>query len=487
MRYFLTGATGFLGGALARHLRAAGHEVHALVRNPRVAGHLTAVGVVVHEGDVTNRDSLRPPMEGADGIFHVAGWYKVGVRDRASAVNINVEGTRNVLGVMRELQIAKGVYTSSLAVNSDTHGQVVDETYRFNGRHVSLYDWSKAEAHKIALQHINGGLPLVIVQPGLIYGPGDTSGVRTTLLQYLRRKLPVVPAKATYCWAHVDDEVRGHALAMEGGEPGRSYFLAGPVHTLVEALDLAASFTGIPAPRVRLPSGVLKSAAMALRLIDPFIHLPPAYSPESLRVLAGVTYIGSSARARKELGWQVRPLREGLMETLRHEMQLLGMTPRFWTASLWFSHQSSVVAGQLRVEHGSRDLPIDAVTKRVESRTYELKGAGKPFVQASFEHIEGGHVSRRRPITHCLSRPHQFTPRAPRLIDQKQRDLRRSIGIALEIQVIAAALEGTRDGAVDLACHRNTGFLEPICRVARDVVTVSSEARTKHLKDPEAA
>jgi len=329
MRFFLTGATGFLGGALARHLCAAGHEVHALVRQPRAAEHLAALGVMIHEGDVTDRNSLRVPMEGADGVFHVAGWYKLGIRDRESAVNINIEGTRNVLDVMREFRIPKGVYTSTLAVNSDTRGQVVDETYRFAGRHVSLYDWSKSEAHKVALQHINEGLPLVIVQPGLIYGPGDTSGVRTTLLQYLQRTLPAVPAKATYCWAHIDDEARGHALAMERGEPGRNYFLAGPVHTLVEALDIAASFTGIPPPRVRLPSGVLKATAMALRLIDPFVNLPPSYSPESLRVLAGVTYIGSSARAREELGWRARPLREGLMETLRHEMRLLGMSPRF--------------------------------------------------------------------------------------------------------------------------------------------------------------
>ena len=329
MRFFLTGATGFVGGALAKQLRAAGHEVHALVRHPPAARHLAALGIVIHEGDVTDRDSLRAPMAGADGVFHVAGWYKLGVRDRDAAVGINIEGTRNVLDVMRELRIPKGVYTSTLAVNSDTRGQVVDETYRFTGRHVSLYDWSKDEAHKVALQHIDGGLPLVIVQPGLIYGPGDTSGVRTTFLQYLQRKLPAVPAKATYCWAHIDDEARGHALAMERGQPGRSYFLAGPVHTLVEALDMAASITGIPAPRVRLPSAVLKAAAMALRAIEPVVRLPPSYSPESLRVLAGVTYIGSSARARKELSWQARPLRDGLIETLRHEMRLLGMTPGF--------------------------------------------------------------------------------------------------------------------------------------------------------------
>jgi nucleoside-diphosphate-sugar epimerase len=329
MTYFLTGATGFVGGVIARQLRSDGHQVRALVRTPKAAGHLTALGISLYPGDVSDRNSLRAGMTGVDGVFHVAGWYKLGVRDRAAAIGVNIDGTRNVLETMRDLRIAKGVYTSTLAVNSDTHGQVVDESYTFGGRHLSLYDWSKHEAHKIALAEAAGGPPLVIVQPGLIYGPGDTSGLRTTLVQYLQRKLPAIPSGAAYSWAHVDDEARGHILAMEKGQPGRSYFLAGPVHTLVEALQIAQSFTGIPAPRLRLPPAVLKGAAAALRLIDPVLNLPPSLSPESLRVLAGVTYLGSGARARNELGWNTRPLREGLMETLRHEMRLLGMSPRF--------------------------------------------------------------------------------------------------------------------------------------------------------------
>lgn len=329
MTFFLTGATGFVGGAVARQLRAAGHAVRALVRAPARAQNLAAWGVSLHAGDITNKESMRAPMSGVDGVFHVAGWYKVGLRDRTAAVGINIDGTRNVLELMRDLKIPKGVYTSTLAVNSDTRGQVPDETFRFTGRHVSVYDWSKHEAHKIADRFIAEGLPLAIVQPGLIYGPGDTSGVRTILLQYLQRKLPMVPAGVAYCWAHVDDEARGHLLAMERGRPGRTYFLAGPVHTLIEALRIAASFTGIPAPKVQIPAAVFKGASALMRLPDAVFSLPAALTPESLRVLAGVTYLGSSARAQSELGWHPRPLREGLMDTLRHEMTLLGMTPRF--------------------------------------------------------------------------------------------------------------------------------------------------------------
>lgn len=329
MQYFLTGATGFVGGAIARQLRAAGHRVRALVRSPQQAAHLTAIGVDLHAGDITNKESMRAPMTGADGVFHVAGWYKVGLRDRAAAIAINIDGTRNVLELMRDLRIPKGVYTSTLAVNSDTRGQIVDETYRFTGRHISVYDWTKAEAHRIADTFIADGLPLTIVQPGAIYGPGDSSSLRTLWVRYLQRQLPIVPAGSAFCWAHVDDEARGHMLAMERGQPGRNYFLAGPAHTIVEALAMAESITGIRAPRVRLPRAVLQTTARIVGLFDRWIPLPPEYTSEGLRVAGGVTYLGNASRAVRELGWHVRPLRDGLTETLRHEMRLLGMNPKF--------------------------------------------------------------------------------------------------------------------------------------------------------------
>ena len=321
MTYFVTGATGFVGGELARQLIAAGHTVRALVRDPARAGDLTRLGVELHRGDVTDKDSMRRPMTGVGGVFHVAGWYKIGVRDPEAAVGVNVHGTRHVLELMRELRIPKGVYTSTLAVNSDTRGQIVDETYRFTGQHVSVYDRTKAEAHQIAEQFIREGLPLVIVQPGLIYGPGDTSGVRTMLLDFLRGKLRVIPRQTAYSWAHVEDVARGHVLAMERGQPGRNYFLAGPAHTIVEAIDIASAITGLPKPRQISPR-VLRAGARIMRIVETMTTLPPVLASESLRVLGGVTYLGSSVRAREELGWTVRPLREGLAETLRHEQQL---------------------------------------------------------------------------------------------------------------------------------------------------------------------
>ena len=324
MKYFITGATGFIGGRLARQLREAGHDVIAVVRNPAKAQDLAQLGVTLHQGDVTEKESMRKPMTGVDGIFHVAGWYKVGVRDKRQAYAINVEGTRNVMKLMKELNIPKGVYTSTLAVNSDTHGVEADENYHFNGKHISIYDQTKAEAHDVAVKMIKEGLPLVIVQPGLVYGPGDTSSVRVSLIQYLKKQLPVMPKQTAFSWGYIDDITHAHWLAMEKGKIGENYNICGPTHTFINALEIANQITGIKLP-MAVPAGMIRAMSTMMYLFDKFIPVPESYTGEGLRVIAGATYIGSNAKAKRELGYDPRPLKDGLEVTLKHEMKLLGM------------------------------------------------------------------------------------------------------------------------------------------------------------------
>ena len=328
MRYFVTGATGFIGGHVARQLVAAGHRVGALVRAPRQAAGLAALGVDLHPGDITVRESVIPAMRGADGVFHMAAWYKVGARDAAAAWRINVEGTRNVLEVMRDLGVPKGVYTSTLAVFGDTHGRLPDESHFHPGPHLTVYDHTKWAAHyEVALPMMKAGLPLVIVQPGLVYGPGDTSAVRDTWVRYLERRLPLVPRETAYCWAHVEDAARAHVLAMERGRPGESYIVAGPRHTLIEALAMAERITGVPAPRLRAPPALLRAMARLAGALGRLVRMPAGYTAEDLAVVAGVTYLGANAKAVRELGYSPRPLEAGLRETLLDEMKRLGLAP----------------------------------------------------------------------------------------------------------------------------------------------------------------
>jgi nucleoside-diphosphate-sugar epimerase len=123
----------------------------------------------------------------------------------------------------------------------------------------------------------------------------------------------------------VDDIARGHILAMEHGKPGESYIIAGPTYTFEDAMDLAEQITGVPAPRLRVAPGLMKAMAAIMGVVEMAVQVPAHYSAEYLRINAGVTYIGDNTKARHELGYNPRALKEGLTETLYHEMRLLGM------------------------------------------------------------------------------------------------------------------------------------------------------------------
>ncbi|HME80863.1 MAG TPA: NAD-dependent epimerase/dehydratase family protein [Candidatus Eremiobacteraceae bacterium] len=322
MKYFVTGATGFIGGHVARQLVLSGHTVVALARDPSRAGDLARLGVAVHAGDITDAASLRAPMAGVDGVFHIAGWYKIGARDTSPGQAINVDGTRNVLTMMKELGVPKGVYTSTLAVNGDTHGNLVDESYRTpGGPWLTEYDRTKWVAHhEVAEPMIRQGLPLVIVMPGAVYGPGDTSAVAELFAQYLKGRLPLLPRGAALCWGYVDDIARAHIRAMEAAAPGETYIIAGPPHTLIDALALAEQFTGIKAPRFHPGPATMRALAAFMDAVGTVFPLPPTYTGEALRAGAA-TYIGDNSKAKRALGYDPRPLAAGLRLTLPFDVQ----------------------------------------------------------------------------------------------------------------------------------------------------------------------
>jgi dihydroflavonol-4-reductase len=293
-------------------LREEGHDVVALVRRPDAAANLRDIGVTLIEGDLDDDDALDRLLDGADGFFHVAGWFKFGHRERDLLHDVNVQGTRNALEAARRAGV-RTVYTSTIALNSDTGGEMVDESYRFTGRHLTEYDRTKGLAHDVALEYAESGLPVVIVQPSVIYGSGDTSTLGAISRRVAEGRFTLGPRGGGACWVHVDDVATGHVLAMEKGTPGESYILAGEPASYVEALTGLAKITGGRRP-LFLPKGLVRTAARMNGALERVVRLPADQTREAMRA-STARYYADSGKARRELGWAPRSLKNGFADT----------------------------------------------------------------------------------------------------------------------------------------------------------------------------
>jgi hypothetical protein len=200
MKAFVTGGTGFIGQQVVRKLLARHYAVYALARSAASAQTLAALGCTIVQGDITDVESMREGMAGSDVVFHIAAWYKVGSPDWLQAEAINVGGTRNVLRLAHELGVPRIIYTSTIAVFGDTQGQLVDETFYQGGPFLSEYDRTKWLAHyKVAVPLIEKGAPIIIVMPGMVYGPGDTSSL-AEMMRLFYRGLPALPGPGNHVY-----------------------------------------------------------------------------------------------------------------------------------------------------------------------------------------------------------------------------------------------------------------------------------------------
>jgi len=314
MRVVLTGGGGFVGGAVARQLRERGDEVVALVRDPARVGDLQAIGAEVVANDLATAAATEATLSGADAEIHAAGSYRVGIpqRERAAMWDANVGTTTRVLAAAATAGTKRIVYVSTCNVFGNTHGRVVDETYRRDVAEgfVSWYDETKFRAHELAEGWIGKGAPIVIVMPSQVYGPRDHSAFGEQLAAAYAGKLPYRAVDGVGVGlVHVDDLAAGIVTALDQGEIGRSYILSGPTTTLSEAIDLAARIGGRKPPGLRIPTGLLRAMAPLGGLIgQPNIR-------EVISAGDGVTYWATAARAEQELGFRARPIEQGLRDT----------------------------------------------------------------------------------------------------------------------------------------------------------------------------
>jgi nucleoside-diphosphate-sugar epimerase len=273
MKAFVTGATGFVGGRLAERLRERGDEVTALVRTPGKAERLRGLGCVLAEGDLSSVETLAGAMAGHDAVFHVAADYRIGVpeSERAAMWDVNVAGTEHVLDAADRAGVARVVYVSTNSVLGNTRSEVVDETYeRPPQPFLSAYDDSKLAAHRAVQKRIARGAPVLVAQPGAVYGRGDHSEMGPLLERAFHGK-PVVLAldSVGLNWVHVDDVAEGLLLVHDRGRVGETYILGGELATLRQAIERAYAAGGHRPRIVSLPTALLRLAAPLGPLLRP--------------------------------------------------------------------------------------------------------------------------------------------------------------------------------------------------------------------------
>jgi len=309
MKVLVTGATGFVGAAVARAAAAAGWQVRALVRSGSDRGNLRQLAAELVEGDLNEERALERALEGCEGLFHVAADYRLGARDPQPLYRTNVDGTRNILNAARTVGVPRIVYTSSVAtIGIPSDGSPGEERTPVSlDNMIGHYKRSKYLAEEVARDAAQAGLSVVIVNPSTPVGPGDIKPTPTgqLVLDAACGRMPAYVDTGLNI-VHVDDVAAGHLLAFERGRAGERYILGGEDMTLQSILAQIAQLVGRKPPSIRLPYAAV---------------LPVAYLAEAMAAISGrsgrVTLEGvrmsrkrmyfSSGKAVSELGYRWRP------------------------------------------------------------------------------------------------------------------------------------------------------------------------------------
>jgi len=319
MKALVTGATGFVGAAVARALLERQWQVRVLARKGSDRRNLRGLEVDVCEGDLNDVDSLRRAAEGCEGLFHVAADYRLGAPDPSQLYRANVDGTRNVLDAARRSGVQRAVYTSSVAtIGIPADGTPGDEQSPNSLENmIGHYKRSKYLAEEVAREAARSGMSVVIVSPSTPVGAGDVKPTPTgqLVLDAAAGRMPAYVDTGLNI-VHVDDVAHGHLLAYERGKAGERYILGGQDMSLREILGVIAALVGRSPPRLRLPYSVVLPIAYLAEGIAKLSGRSGRITLEGVRMSRKRMYF-SSAKAARDLGYAARPAVRAFEDAIR--------------------------------------------------------------------------------------------------------------------------------------------------------------------------
>ena len=315
MKAFVTGATGFLGAHVARVLAEQGAELRLLVRQTSDLRNLEGLKADRVTGDLRSPASLEKAMSGCEVVFHVAADYRLWVRDPEQMYRSNVEGTRALLEAARKNGVRRIVYTSSVAtMGFSSNGRIADEDSPVAlSDMIGHYKRSKYMAEQVAMGAGRSGQDVVIVNPSTPIGEMDIKPTPTgrIVVDFLKKKFPAYVdtglnlVDATEC-------ARGHVLALQKGRSGERYIMGGENLTLKQILDKLAAITGLPSPSVKVPYMLALATGVCDEVVTGWIRgREPRATIDAVRMGRKKMFV-SSAKAERELGWQIVPVDDAL-------------------------------------------------------------------------------------------------------------------------------------------------------------------------------
>ena len=315
----ITGASGFVGSAVAKALVENGHAVRALVRPNSPRGHLGGLGLAFVEGDLRDPVSLRRALEGVRFLFHVAADYRLWARDPSEIARVNVEGTRALMGAALEAKVERIVHTSSVATLAlQEDGPPVDETQPLaEADAIGAYKRSKVASERLVEAMVaRDNLPAVIVNPSTPIGPRDVRPTPTgrIIVEAAKGRVPGFLDTGLNL-VHVDDVAQGHLAALERGRIGERYVLGGQDVMLAQMLADIARLVGRRAPTWRLNRRWLAPVAVVSETVASVTGREPFLTRDAL-ALAKYKMFFSSAKAARELDYRARPYAQALEDAI---------------------------------------------------------------------------------------------------------------------------------------------------------------------------
>jgi dihydroflavonol-4-reductase len=318
-KVLVTGASGFVGSAVAKVLAEAGFAVRALVRPESRRAHLQGIDIEFAEGDLRDAASLRPAMAGVRYLFHVAADYRLWAPDPDEILAVNIAGTRAIMSEAMRAGVERAVYTSSVAtLGFRADGTPGDETLPLQeAQAIGAYKQSKVAAERLVEAMVaNDGLAAVIVNPSTPIGPRDVRPTPTgrIIVEAATGRIPGFVDTGLNL-VHVDDVAAGHLAALQRGRIGERYILGGQDVLFSDMLAEIAAMVGRSPPRWRLPRRLIAPLAYAAEGIARVTGREPLLTKDGLRMSEHRMFF-SSAKAERELGYRARPHREGLADAI---------------------------------------------------------------------------------------------------------------------------------------------------------------------------